>query len=100
MKIHGIIWGTTLEEAKEELTRLKHNYLVCHREVIHEVNSPLAGVIEFDDGDLWEAKKVAENQRGLKCNISYISSNIDKEFINSIIMPCTTAPPYQGVYYY
>ena len=100
MKIRGIIWGNTLEEAKEELTRLKHNYLACHRTITHEVDSPLAGVVEFDDGDLWEARKADENSRGRRCNISYISSNIDKELINSIIMPCTTAPPYQGVYYY
>ena len=100
MKIHGIIWGDTLAEAKDELTRLKHNYLVCHREVIHEVNSPLAGVVEFDDGDLWEAKAVDGKHRGIKCNISYISSNIDKELVDTIIMPCTTAPPCRGICYY
>lgn len=100
MRIRGIVWGATLEEAKEELTRIKHSYLACHREVTHEVNSRLAGVIEFDNGDLWEAKRVSEDCRGIKCNISYISSKIDKELIDNIILPCTISSPYNGVHYY
>lgn len=100
MKIRGIIWGNTLEEAKEELLRFKHNYIAFHQKVVHEVDSPLAGVIEFECGDLWEAKKIDEKYRGIRCNISYISSKIDKEFVNTIIIPCTTAPPYHGIYYY
>lgn len=100
MKIHGIIWGVTLEEAKEELTRLKHSYIAYHQGIIHEVDSPLAGVVEFECGDLWEAKAVDGKHRGIRCNISYISSNIDKELVDTIIMPCTTAPPCRGIYYY
>lgn len=100
MKIRGIIWGSTLAEAKEELTRLKHNYLVCHREVIHEVNSPLAGVVEFDDGDFWEARVPNEASRGIRCNISYISRLIDPDAIDCIIAPCTSLPPFNALRYY
>lgn len=100
MKIRGIIWGNTLEEAKEELTRLKHNYLACHRTITHEVNSPLAGVIEFDDGDFWEARVPNEASRGIRCNISYVSRSIDPDLIDNIIAPCTSRSPFNALRYY
>ena len=100
MKIRGIIWGNTLEEAKEELTRLKHNYLTCHRTIIHEVNSRLAGVVEFDDGDFWEARVPNEASRGIKCNISYVSRSIDPDLIDNIIAPCTSLLPFNALRYY
>ena len=100
MKIRGIIWGSTLEEAKEELTRLKHNYLTCHRTIIHEVNSRLAGVVEFDDGDFWEARVPNEASRGIKCNISYVSRSIDPDLIDNIIAPCTSLLPFNALRYY
>ena len=100
MKIRGIIWGNTLEEAKEELTRLKHNYLACHRTITHEVNSRLAGVVEFDDGDFWEARVPNEASRGIRCNISYVSRFIDPDLIDNIIAPCTSRPPFNALRYY
>ena len=100
MKIRGIIWGSTLEEAKEELTRLKHNYLACHRAITHEVDSPLAGVVEFDDGDFWEARVPNEASRGIKCNISYVSRSIDPDLIDNIIAPCTSLLPFNALRYY
>ena len=100
MKIRGIIWGSTLEEAKEELTRLKHNYLACHRAITHEVDSPLAGVVEFDDGDFWEARVPNEASRGIKCNISYASRSIDPDLIDNIIAPCTSLLPFNALRYY
>ena len=100
MKIRGIIWGSTLEEAKEELTRLKHNYLACHRTITHEVNSRLAGVVEFDDGDFWEARVPNEASCGIRCNISYVSRSIDPDLIDNIIAPCTSRSPYNALRYY
>ena len=100
MKIRGIIWGSTLEEAKEELTRLKHNYLACHRTITHEVNSPLAGVVEFDDGDFWEARVPNEASCGIRCNISYVSRSIEPDLIDNIIAPCTSRSPFNALRYY
>ena len=100
MKIRGIIWGSTLEEAKEELTRLKHNYLACHRTITHEVNSRLAGVVEFDDGDFWEARVPNEASCGIRCNISYVSRSIDPDLIDNIIAPCTSRSPFNALRYY
>ena len=100
MKIRGIIWGNTLEKTKEELTRLKHNYLACHRIITHEVNSRLAGVVEFDDGDFWEARVPNEASRGIRCNISYVSRSIDPDLIDNIIAPCTSRPPFNALRYY
>lgn len=101
MKIRGIIWGNTLEEAKEELTRLKHNYLACHRTITHEVDSPLAGVVEFDDGDFWEVKIPDEQKsHGIRCNISYVSRLIDPDKVDYIIAPCTSLLPFNALRYY
>ena len=100
MKIRGIIWGNTLEEAKEELTRLKHNYLAGHRTITHEVNSRLAGVVEFDDGDFWETRVPNEASCGIRCNISYVSRSIDPDLIDNIIAPCTSRPPFNALRYY
>lgn len=100
MKIHGIIWGNTLEEAKEELTRLKHNYLACHRTITHEVNSRFAGIVEFDDGDFWEARVPSEASRGIRCNISYVSRSVDPDLIDNIIAPCTSQLPFNALRYY
>ena len=100
MKIRGIIWGSTLEEAKEKLTRLKHNYLACHRTITYEVNSPLAGIVEFDDGDFWEARVPNEASCGIRCNISYVSRSIDPDLIDNIIAPCTSRSPFNALHYY
>ena len=90
-----------MKKQKEELTRLKHNYLACHRTITHEVDSPLAGVVEFDDGDLWEVR-IPDKQKshGIRCSISYVSRSVDPDLIDNIIAPCTSQPPFNALRYY
>ena len=50
--------------------------------------------------DCWMVKKATELSRGVKCNISYIDSDIPVEIRHNIIRPSTTAVPFMAYNFY
>lgn len=92
----GIIWGNTEGIAIDKLNKMVEAYQKLGFSVIKRTKLDCL----FDNGDTWRACRCGDNERGRKCNISYIDETIPKEKVNSIILPCTIAYPYQATHYY
>lgn len=57
--------------------------------------------VRFDNHDWWKVLLANENcGRGHRANISYIQRGIDEDIVSRIIIPVTTAPPYNGIMYF
>lgn len=100
--MRGIIWGSTVTVAWEELEKMKENYQKVGFAIDRESNakSRTERDVWFSNGDHWTAIKAQENKKGAKANISYVDRKIDKRLINEIILPATTAYPYSAIRYF
>ena len=96
----GIVWGKTFTSAIDKLDQIAAQYEQFHIYPIRIIKSKNEYIITYENRDYWRACCVNTSSRGYKCNISYIDNNIPNEIIETIILPCTTSPPYQGIIYY
>lgn len=96
----GIVWGKTFTFAIDKLDQIVVQYEQLHIYPIRIIKSKNEYSIVYENGDYWRACLVNTSSRGYKCNISYIDSSIPNEIIETIILPSTTSPPYQGIIYY
>lgn len=96
----GIVWGKTFTSAIDKLDQIAAQYEQFHIYPIRIIKSKNEYIITYENGDYWRACCVNISSRGYKCNISYIDNSIPNEIIETIILPCTTSPPYQGIIYY
>lgn len=97
----GIVWGATFESAKKKLKEIEKQYKIYKRaEIINKRESKGIYEIEYSNGDHWKAVKCHECSRGCRANVSYIDNQINTELIQCIILPCTTAAPYNAIQYY
>ena len=96
----GIVWGKTFASAVDKLDQIAAQYERLHIYPIRIIKSKNEYNIVYENGDYWRACCVNTSSRGYKCNISYIDNSIPNEIIETIILPCTTSPPYQGIIYY
>ena len=97
--IKGIIWCNNIENGLKKLDTIIKDYRLFYninwREYSKDSNS-----IVFSNNDIWEVLTTKHNGYGVRCNISYIDHNIDKEYIESIIIPATISLPFNGIQYY
>lgn len=98
----GIIWTSKVKYPKAEI---KLNDIVLKYEKINisvEKHKKSIGneMVLFSNGDEWRIVKASDCSRGIRCNISYIDYNIESDIVNTLIIPCTIAMPYQGFLYY
>ena len=96
----GIVWGKTFASAVDRLDQIAIQYEQLHINPIRITKSRTEYIITYENGDYWRACCVNTSSRGYKSNISYIDMNIPNEIIETIILPCTTSPSYQGIIYY
>ena len=96
----GIIWGKTFTSAIDKLNQIAAQYEKLHIYPIRIIKSKNEYNIIYENGDYWRACCANTSSRGYKSNISYIDMNIPNEIIETIILPSTTSPPYQGIIYY
>lgn len=96
----GIVWGKTFASAVDKLDQIAIQYKQLHINPIRITKSRTEYIITYENGDYWRACYVNTSSRGYKSNISYIDMNIPNEIIETIILPSTTSPPYQGIIYY
>lgn len=92
----GIIWGNTEQIAIDKLNKMVEAYQMLGFSVVKRTKLDCS----FDNGDTWRACRCNDNERGRKCNISYIDEAIPKEKVSTIILPSTIAHPYQATHYY
>ena len=97
--IKGIIWCNNIENGLKKLDSIIKDYRLFYninwREYSKDSNS-----IVFSNNDIWEVLTTKHNGYGVRCNISYIDHNIDKEYIESVIIPATISLPFNGIQYY
>lgn len=96
----GIVWGSTLERAKEQLERIKERYLENHYTIDTYRNNKNDMLIIFSNGDYWMAKGVNESCRAYRNNIGYIDALIPKAIIEEVLIPTLTLGPYNAFQYF
>ncbi len=96
----GIVWGSTLERAKEQLERIKERYLENHYTIDTYRNGRNDMLIIFNNGDYWRACKAHEASRAYRNNIGYIDVLIPKAIIEEVLIPTLTLGPYNAFQYF
>lgn len=92
----GIIWGATIASAESKLEEIIQDYMMYKISPFKRTRNEVL----FNNGDLWKAVGAKEDARGQRCNISYIDTKIDSDFIETIIKPGTIAYPYHAFNFY
>ena len=98
----GIVFGATLNSARNKLEKIRAEYESFWKINIEKVISyHNEYTIIFSNGDIWHCVEAnGFSSRGRRCNIALIDKNISKEVISSIILPCIIKYPYGAVGYY
>ena len=98
----GIVFGATLNSARNKLDKIRAEYESFWKINIEKVISyHNEYTIIFSNGDIWRcAEANGFSSRGRRCNIALIDKNISKEIISSIILPCIIKYPYGAIGYY
>ena len=95
----GIVWGSTIENAKKQLGYIEDRYFGI--KVVRQYENEHTRQIVFDNGDMWVAQTANRwNTHGQRCNISYIDLDIDVDDFHKWILPCMTATPYTAFQFY
>ena len=107
----GIIWYNleNKEKAIQQLNIIKKKYLrllakteqdTFKNIILQEKMSSKTWLVVFSNNDCWKIVPALDNCKGEACNISYIDKSIPLDIVNTIIIPCTKAIPYQAFKYY
>lgn len=98
--MNGIIWYENKLNGENQLKNIINNYKKLNiLPVVNNIHSNGRTII-FNNGDTWGCYPAKECMRGRKTNISYIEKTIEKDVVNTIIEPMTTAYPYSGINFY
>lgn len=96
----GIVWGRTYEVGCHKLDEVINNYKRYGFKVVNQIKNQSNYRVIFDNGDQWRVARASDNSRGCRANLSYVDVQIEEEIIDTIILPCTTAGPWNAVKYY
>jgi hypothetical protein len=103
--IRGGVWCSNTIDGNAQLEKIIYHY---NRIGISSYEGRVQGYIKskngdsitFENGDHWKVIKADESGRGYRLNVSYIQREIPQEIINTVIIPATTAFPFQAFNYY
>ena len=99
--MRGIIYGNTLEVARERLDKLIDEYLKFWKIDTKQIRkSQNEYVVIFTNGDIWRAVLCHDRIRGVRCNIALVDNQIPKIMVDCIIRPCITHYPFGALGYY
>lgn len=94
----GIIWyKDDWVKGFEQLEKIIENYQQMNISTKRFARSRFDSFAEFQNGDIWRTKRAGEQNRGQRCNVSYIERNIDYDTYECIISHCTTSFPYNAI---
>lgn len=96
--MRGVVWGSTIANAKEQLQHIVDRYF----EEPEEVNNYRDSMrVKFKNGDIWVALRASEyNSHGRRFNIAYVDTTIEPDVFHNYVWPCLTAPPYTAFNFY
>lgn len=95
----GVVWGSTFERAVQKLEHIEKKYQNLFIPIERKVKSKNQYLTIFENGDVWRATDINTSRRQ-RCNVSYIDVQIDTLFVEQVIKPITTFPPYNAIQYY
>ena len=95
----GVVWGSTFERAVQQLEHIEHSYQSLFISIEKKIKSKNEYLIIFENGDIWKATTIYTSTRQ-RCNVSYIDVQIDTLFVEEVIKPATSFPPYNAIQYY
>ena len=95
----GVVWGSTFERAVQKLEYIERRYQSLFISIEKKIKSKNEYLIIFENGDIWKAATTFTSSRQ-RCNISYIDTQIDTLFVEQVIKPATSFPPYNAIQYY
>lgn len=93
--MRGIVYGQTLEAAKEELNKIVQAYIDLGAKPIVEDSFTV-----FSNGDEWIAINGNDTINFLRANVIYLDLALDSNKQKEILEKNLIRPPYQGVYYF
>ena len=93
----GAIWYKDKWRGTEKLNELVSKYEKMNIQTEKRISDR---TVLFQNGDLWEILPCIPAARGKAFNISLIQREIDKNFVQKIIFPCTKASPFTAYNYY
>jgi hypothetical protein len=101
--MQGAIWAPKPNhpEAINKFEQIIYNYeKYANVKMLNYKKSSNKRVVHFENGDTWYLINYVDSGLGYRFNISYIHRSIPTDVVNSIIRPCTTVFPYNGIFYY
>lgn len=98
--MRGIVWGYNYDRAVKQLEIIERSYEALGYPINYKKKHRLLFEIEFTNGDFWRILPYNDNARGYRTNVAYIDHLIDKEFIDKVITPTLSFPPFQAVNYF
>ena len=96
----GIVWYNNRSRGEEKISEIIYHYDFMGIGIIKQINSKNNSFVIFENGDIWRLVGTTDSARGQRCNVSFIEQSIEKDFIDIIIKPCTTALPFIAYNYY
>lgn len=96
--MRGVVYGRSLETAQAKLQEIVNDYIHYNIATTStRKHSRWHGdVVEFSNGDIWEACVPSKNIRGKKYNVAYIDKFIGVDLLDEVIMPSLVVPPFQA----
>ena len=100
--MRGIVFGTTLDVARDKLNKISTEYeKFWNVEIERIISSRHEYKMIFSNGDIWQcAEAIGASCCGRRCNIALIDRNISKEIVDCIILPCLVRQPFGAIGYY
>lgn len=100
--MRGIVFGTTLDVARDKLSLMSTDYERFWKvEIERIISSRDEYKIIFSNGDIWTC--LAANKYsgcGKRCNIALVDRNISKKIVDCVIRPCLVRQPFGAIGYY
>lgn len=96
----AIIYCQEINTSMNKLNKIMKNYERMNIKTAITRGSRNSAFIVFKNGDEWTVVIANDGSRGRACNIAYIDKNIDKEVVQTVIMPTIKALPYGAYNFY
>ena len=83
-----LIFGSTLQQSFDFLTDLIKDIDPSDILKIHKSQSNLEYKLILKDGTIYQAVRASNASRGCKCNIAYVSNDVDVDIVDYAIKAC------------
>lgn len=83
-----LIFGSTLSQSFDFLDNIIKNINPSDILKIHRSQSNLEYKLILKDGTIYQAVRASNASRGIKCDIAYVSNDVDIDIVDNVIKAC------------